>query len=185
MESFTYYGKQRKILLECKCRCGNIVWVEKNKLKNGHTKSCGCLNKEKAKGINFKDGRTNTKEYNAYYLMISRCYNNHNQRDYAQRGIFVCDRWRKSFENFLHDMGCAPSPNYSLDRIDNNKGYSPSNCRWATTSQQNNNKRNNHKITYDGESYTISQLAELLHIKYSTLRSRIRRGSFPIQKLTA
>jgi hypothetical protein len=163
-----------------KCECGNVVEVFKNNVSRGHTASCGCLRKQVTRDRSFKHGqkmdRKPTKTYSAWVNMKTRC-NNPNRNDaknYILRGITVCDRW-ETFENFLEDMGEAPRKS-SLDRIDNDKGYYKENCRWATTKEQNLNKRNNVRYEYNGESKTISEWAEEYHIGRVTLTKRLQRG---------
>lgn len=140
--------KERKggnVCYECECVCGNIVKVKGKYLRNGDTKSCGCLNIEKItqQGYqNKKHGFSNLPEYNVYIGMISRCTNKNNKRyyRYGARGIDVCDRWMESFENFYKDMGGRPFKGAQLDRIDNDKGYSLENCRWATAFENSMNR---------------------------------------------
>lgn len=142
--------KKKKSILhwECICDCGGSAIVSTDNLRRGNTTSCGCYKKEKTSERLLKhgDNRSNNKktpEYRAWYSMKTRCYNSNIKRyaDYGGRGIRVCERWLSSYENFLEDMGRKPSSQHSLDRIDNNLNYEPSNCRWATHSEQNNNKR--------------------------------------------
>lgn len=176
--------KQGKVLFECKCDCGNIINVIGSKLKNGWTKSCSCLQKEKAKLAtppNKTHGLSKTLIYSTYYTMISRCNNINNESypHYGGRGITVCERWMESFENFISDMGEKPTKNHSIDRIDVNGNYEPSNCRWATKIEQENNKTDNRIIFHKGKNYTIAQLSKLLNINYSTLWNRtVRKNIF-------
>jgi len=147
----------------CLCDCGNKIITAGYSIKNGQTKSCGCLRKESTSrtgSLKRTHGYSRTSTYNTWSHMIQRCNNKDNFQytDYGGRGITVCDRWDinkgGSFENFLADMSEKPK-NKSLDRIDNNKlinGYSPENCRWSTTKEQNRNKRNNKLYTYNGKT---------------------------------
>lgn len=133
----------------CKCECGNFVNVLGSNLRKNHTKSCGCLQIESTKLANTKHGyrrrSTTSSEYATWAQMIQRCTNpnQYKYKEYGARGIKVCDRWIESFENFISDMGNKPLPKklYSIDRINNNGDYEPNNCRWATSSQQNKNRR--------------------------------------------
>lgn len=145
--SYIGMSKNSMKMWKCKCDCGKIVEVRQGNLKNGHTKSCGCLQQEVRVTSNTTHGHTsnhkNSKTFNAWVNMKKRCFdkNNKSYHNYGGRGITVCDRWMK-FENFLEDMGC-PSSELTLDRINTDGNYEPSNCRWATQKEQQNNRRNN------------------------------------------
>jgi hypothetical protein len=128
----------------CKCDCGNQKIVMLSNLKNGSTKSCGCLSKINAYKTH---GDSGSPEHQTWQRMKRRCDNEKGNRweHYGGRGIKVCDRWLHSYENFLNDMGRKPSPKHSIDRIDVNGNYEPSNCRWSTPKEQSNNTRRNKK----------------------------------------
>lgn len=126
-----------------RCRCGKEKSIRSGNLLSGEVKSCGCYKDEIFALRSRTHGKSRTVEYVTWQGMIKRCGN---KRDpgykwYGARGISVCARWRNSFENFLKDMGARPSPNLSIDRINNDGNYEPGNCRWATSQQQHQNKR--------------------------------------------
>lgn len=165
---------------DCKCSCGNEVSVSINSLVTGNTKSCGCYRSEKLKTARIHGHCLNgvSKEYKSYTNMINRCYNvkNKQYKDYGQRGVIVCESWRSSFKCFIEDMGNKPTPQHSLDRIDNDGNYEPSNCRWATDIEQRRNKRNNVWIEYNGVKKIMSDWAYYLGTNYVNLRKHIKRG---------
>lgn len=127
---------------KCKCDCGNIIDVCATSLKTGHTKSCGCLQKEVVARLNTKHGMSATKTYITWEAMIRRCYSEKSARYkyYGGRGITVCQEWRDSFETFYNDMGKRPE-NQTIDRINNDLGYFKENCQWATSMEQSHNRR--------------------------------------------
>lgn len=128
----------------CVCDCKTEVKVLGQSLREGRTKSCGCLRAE----VNINHGKHKTSEYQIWLTMRQRCTNpNHNgYENYGGRGISVCERWN-DFTNFYADMGKRPSPKHSIDRKDNNKGYYPENCKWSTQSEQNRNQRLSNRNT--------------------------------------
>lgn len=139
-------GKTKRVIL-CKCECGIETNVILYSFLNGRTKSCSCYRDEFSKTHNesriYKDKSGSTIEYRTWCSMKQRCYNPNVERYicYGGRGIKVCDRWLNSFQNFLEDMGRRPDNGYSIDRINVDGDYEPSNCRWATASEQQQNKR--------------------------------------------
>ncbi len=126
----------------CICICGNLGVVGKGDLTNGNTKSCGCLRRDRLIARSTTHGKSHMFEYRSWNAMKNRCYNPQNKsyKNYGERGIAVCDKWRDSFESFLFDMGLRPK-GLTLDRINNDGNYSPDNCRWTDWSTQNRNKR--------------------------------------------
>jgi len=127
-----------------KCTCGSLKTVRRDKANHEYTKSCGCLSSElKSKRFTKHGEAGRTTEYRSWGAMKQRCYNRWHKayKNYGGRGIKICKRWLNSYKNFLKDMGRKPNRNYTLDRINNNGNYRPSNCRWATWKQQQNNKR--------------------------------------------
>lgn len=179
-------SKSNRIHWICVCSCSKLSSVAGDKLRSGHSKSCGCLVTEVTTKRNFKHGHKTRgkkhKNYSTWLNMRDRCNNPNNKyyHNYGFRGIKVCERWDK-FENFLADMGKKPE-GLSLDRRENNGHYCPENCRWSTREDQMNNTRVNHIIEIEGEKYTIAQLARKLGVKYMMLFSRIDRGQ-PIDDL--
>ena len=127
----------KKVAWLCLCDCGNKKVIESGNLKTERTKSCGCFQKEQR----FKHGMYGIPEYRVWGAMLQRCKNKSNSRykDYGGRGIAVCRRWER-FKNFYADMGDCPN-GLTLERIDNDKGYFPDNCKWATMKEQRNNSR--------------------------------------------
>lgn len=157
----------------CKCHCGKIKNISQNALRKP-TKSCGCLQTAHC----YKHGMHKTPENNAWRKMKNRCNNpnNHKFERYGKRGIKVCDRWLHSFENFYSDMGKRPSKKHSLHRLNNDGNYEPSNCVWATAKIQMNNTSQNIKITFHGETLSLSQWSRKLRINRGALFARLRRG---------
>lgn len=134
--------KNGRIMWRCKCECGEELDVRGTHLRSGATTTCGCGRASLTIARSTTHGYSNRTEYFIWWSMKARCLNkNHKQySDYGGRGITICQRWLDSFENFLNDMGDRPGK-LTLDRIDNDKGYEPGNCRWATRQEQYANSR--------------------------------------------
>lgn len=170
-----HYKGSRK--WEFKCSCGTIKVASGKDVRTGKTQSCGCLNKERTAAAASTHGYSGTSTYNTWKGVKYRCSSSRCKayKDYGGRGITVCDRWLNSFENFLEDMGERPSSSHSIDRIDVNGNYEPSNCRWATRAEQNNNQRqHSNAFVFDGKS--SKQLAQELGIHYSSVIKRVKRA---------
>ncbi len=168
----------------CQCDCGNKVTIRGPSLRRGLSKSCGCFRKE-ATARKFRThgatvGKKIALEYRSYLKMLERCLNpNHHQyKDYGGRGIRICERWLSDFECFLADMGKRPTPQHTIDRINNNGNYEPSNCRWATRKEQNRNSRVSKPIERsDGTRYLcVGEAIESNGGSYSMLRKACIAG---------
>lgn len=158
----------------CICSCGKEVFVSSGALNRGATNSCGCLRAELIGNNRASHRLSDTKEHYVWREMRQRCTNpaNHKYNTYGGRGITVCERW-SDFRLFMQDMGPKPGPDYSIDRIDNNKGYSPENCRWATRSEQQRNTSKNRMLTCHGETKSLADWAEQSGIPYKKLQDRV------------
>lgn len=167
-----------KAYWECLCDCGKTTILRNCALTSGNTKSCGCLGDENRAYGSITHGMSKTEEYRIWSGMITRCENTHRNtsKRYVNRGIKVCDRWRFSFKSFLEDMGPRPSSRYTIDRINNDGNYEPSNCRWATIKEQANNKSTNVKFIINGESISRTELCRKYGINQTTFRHRINSG---------
>jgi hypothetical protein len=171
--------KNQKGFWLCRCACGNITSVPRGDLSTGHTLSCGCLNRMISALTKLTHGESKkTKEYTAWVHMKGRCTNKNDSHYcyYGGKGITVCERWSNSYENFLMDMGRAPTQNHSLDRKNVHGDYEPTNCRWATPIQQANNTTRNCFLSYNGEIKTISEWAKIAKINRETLVRRLNLG---------
>lgn len=175
----------------CLCDCGNTKNVTSNQLRSHRgTKSCGCLQRERASHANLNKDHSDFKEktkigaehkrlHQTWRDMINRCTNTNNRRFYAygERGIQVCEEWLNSFLAFKEwAIATGYTDELTLDRIDVNRNYEPSNCRWATLKEQNNNRTNNRIVKYKGESMTLHQLADRTGLNYKTLWCRVQYG---------
>lgn len=167
----------------CQCVCGKQTIVPAYRLLSGNTKSCGCLKRSVLGDATRTHGRANSRltgyadrAYGVWQAMRDRC-NNPNRADYHRyggRGITVCKRW-ESFENFLEDMGNPPK-GYTLDRISNDKGYSPKNCKWSTRKEQVYNSSKVRLVTIGGKTKTLGEWLSQYAVTRSTFYQRLRRG---------
>ena len=165
----------------CKCDCGTYNSVLAKHLKSGATKSCGCLTKETASKNFSKHNLSDSRLHSIWSNMKRRCYSIDNQayRNYGGRGITVCDEWlgKDGFINFYNwAMENGYSDELTIDRINVNGNYCPENCRWATPKEQANNTRQNRIITFNNESYTMAEWADILKMEYHQLAWRINNG---------
>lgn len=172
----SYAGKGK---WNCKCLCGTEKVVRGTHMKSGASKSCGCYGHDVLIKRNTIHGQNKTPIHYLWLDINKRCNNtNYKQfKDYGGRGIRVCDEWRKNFVAFRDwCLSNGYEKGLTIDRIDNDKGYSPDNCRFVGRIVQNNNKRSNHKITVDGKTKTIMQWSREFCINESVIRGRLRRG---------
>jgi hypothetical protein len=162
----------------CKCDCGNKVIILGINLRNGNTKSCGCLKSEITAKRNKDNSTHNLSKHTLYIVhrnMMQRCYNNSNTRylDYGGRGITVYQEWHDLPSFYTWALTSGYEEHLTIDRIDNNGNYCPENCRWVTQQENQNNKRTNKYITYNGRVHTISEWSRILKIAYCTLYYRL------------
>lgn len=170
-------GKWRSVSI-CKCSCGKAARVCNESLKDGSTRSCGCLRDESRIITKFIHGHAPTGPKSRTYMiwtnMLARCRTKSSSsfERYGAKGVNVCERWLE-FTNFLEDMGECP-PRLTIDRFPNNTGnYEPSNCRWATTKQQARNKTNNQLVTFHGFTGCLVEVCEHFNVNYEAIRKRI------------
>lgn len=167
------FEENRRIKARCVCECGREANISVYSLESGQLRQCKCNAEIDGR---YKHGMAGSKLYTVWAAMKSRCYykNNIDYGLYSGRGITVCDEWKDDFASFYNwAINSGYVDGLSIDRIDNNKGYSPDNCRWATPKEQANNRRSNLLFTYNGETLTLKQWAERFGIKYTTLYNRI------------
>ena len=168
-------------MCRCKCDCGNIKDIAKSGLTTGRTTSCGCYNRRRVHEACSKGNFTNTRLYHTWENMKARCLNKNSPEyhNYGGRGITICDEWRDDFLKFRDwaiNNGWDETHNkfeISLDRINVNGNYEPSNCRWATYKEQVNNQRRSRRWIYNGVAYTLIEISEKFNINPMALRSRL------------
>ena len=173
------------MLVKCKCECGNTMVTEATRVIHGKTLSCGCLQKEVAAKRMTVHGMTNTRLHAIWQAMIRRCEDPKNNRyySYGAKGIAVCNEW-KDFTNFKNwSFANGYSEELSIDRINNDKGYCPENCRWATKIQQANNKTNNRMLTYKGQTKTAKQWSRFFGFDYKYFHEKLKKCGWSIEKV--
>jgi hypothetical protein len=161
----------------CQCDCGTTRAFSGSSLKRGIVRSCGCLRREVARTTFTTHGQSESAEFKIWMGILQRCTNPRNKAypNYGKRGITVCERWQ-FFENFYADMGARPSPDHSVDRVNNDGPYAPANCRWATHGEQRRNSRKVVRVTYHGKTMVLRDWAAELGFTYTTLKHRFQRG---------
>lgn len=171
---------RKNSLWTCKCECGKEVVVCRPNLISRPNISCGCSFKQIMQDTFQTHGMTETMAYEIWTNMKTRCFNKNRKeyKNYGGRGIYVCKRWKNSFENFLKDMG-MPQKGMSIERVDNEKGYSKENCVWIPKAHQSRNRRGNHYIEHEGKKITAREYfekSEKLRC-YETLLKYIKNGN--------
>ena len=179
------YGKPTWL---CKCDCGKMKCAITQSLKNGDVKSCGCLQAETRRRnamhldeVRKRHGMYDSRLYRIYTNMVSRCYRKsvHGFENYGGRGIKVCEEWigKDGFRNFMKwSFANGYSDELTIDRLDNNKNYEPTNCKWSTRKEQANNTRVTIQLEYNGEKHSLTEWSEITGIKKGTIYKRIRKG---------
>jgi hypothetical protein len=179
-------GGQRQIVWRCRCECGNEIKRPGCWLRHGSYASCGCKRGELVTARKTKHGHAKKGSYSKTYMiwesMRARCANANNKRylRYGGRGISVCDRWN-DFSLFLEDMGEAPK-GLSIERIDNNLGYSPQNCKWASHADQCRNKTVNVFVVVDGIKICISDACRVFRVHFSSIHRKMKKESLDYQE---
>lgn len=172
---FAENTKSGKAQWVCKCDCGNTTIVPTYRLTMGQTQSCGC---KKFESHNKKHGMKHTRIYSIWCGVKKRCNNPKckNYNLYGGSGISICEEWNNDFMAFYEwSMKNGYQDSLTIDRIDSSKGYSPDNCRWATRKEQNNNRRSNVRISYNGRTQTLKQWCEELNLNYDLIRNRMSK----------
>lgn len=175
--------KNDKNYWKCRCRCGTETEVYGSKLTSGHTKSCGCYGREAAAKRLTTHGMKHTRTYKIWWRMVTRV-TNPNDADFGRYSkLGMAESWKK-FENFYADMGEVPE-GLSLDRVNNDRGYFPDNCRWATVFEQSVNKSNTIYITFSGQTKPLRVWTQELDLDYSRAYSRYKLGMSPDRILSS
>ena len=164
---------------ECQCDCGRTITILGSSLRSGASKSCGCLTRSTFGETRVTHGMSATPEYSVWQQMHARCTNPHNKmyHRYGERGINVCERWN-DFSCFYADMGPRPSTSHTIERIDNNAGYEPSNCKWLPWREQHFNKSTTRYVSYEGARMSLMQavIRSTAGANYGCVKQRLRKG---------
>lgn len=173
-----FAGINPRSMWRCRCECGKECEVATKYLTSGRTVSCGCVRAEKASTLAKTHGKSKRPEHKVWKKIRQRCTNESNLSfpNYGGRGIKMCSRWLNSFEAFIEDMGERPSRDHSIERIDNDGDYEPSNCIWATKDVQSRNTRRTVFVVYRGERHKLCDLCDSRGMRTATVRSRIKSG---------
>lgn len=185
LKVLNYFHKNGRIYWRCKCDCGNITNVRGDRLLDGNTKSCGCLQKEVVRKLNTIHNDSHTRLYDIWTDMKQRCYNQHNKRykDYGARGIAVCDEWKNDYSTFKEwALSNSYNDTLTIDRINNNSNYEPNNCRFVDAKTQVRNRRNTKYMTYKGITKPFAEWCEEYNLNYSTVYNRIYNCGWSIEK---
>lgn len=174
---------KKNCFYECRCECGTVRFVRPSSLINATSLSCGCTTRQTNKILNTKHGFYYHPLYHTWQGMMHRCYNSKDPRykHYGGRGISVCDYWH-NVANFIHDNESLNYQGKTIDRIDNNAGYSPDNCRWITMKEQCLNRRSNILITYKDVTQTLCEWSKSLGLGYMFLYQRIRKQHLSVEE---
>lgn len=171
--SYKKKGKNNCNYFICLCDCGKTTEIRANHLFNDNQISCGCIRTK------YKDSKIGYTIYDTWNRMMHRCYDikHHKYPRYGARGIIVCDEWKNDYYSFYNwSINNGFKLGLSIDRINNDGNYEPSNCRWATRKQQMNNTSRNRYLTYNNETHTMAEWSDILNINYGTINSRLHRG---------
>ena len=175
---------RKNVMWKCRCECGNEIVARGSHLRNGSTKSCGCLNRELVSTLNKKHGFSGERLYRVWEGIIKRCCNKNDKsyHNYGGRGIKICDEWRFDYIAFRewalangYDES-APKGECTIDRIDVNGDYKPDNCRFVSMYEQSQNKRNTLRFAYNGEDKTLKEWCKEYDLSYKTVRYRLKHG---------
>ena len=165
------------LLFPCQCECGTLKDVPSQALREGRSKSCGCQKGKLSSAKQKIHGMSHTPAHNRWMSMIQRCTdkNHRSYPAYGGRGITICEKWM-DFRNFYEDMGDPPTEKHTIDRIDNDKGYFPDNCRWASKEDQANNRRSNKMITFQGITLTQRNWEKFLNVPEKRIYAWLKKG---------